>query len=93
MLAIVWALQNLRNYLYGKTNTIVYTDHQTLTFATSEKNPNAQLKRWKAFIEECGVTLKYKPRKMLWLTLSLDNIATILRMTQTRFIQEKAAKK
>lgn len=63
MLAIVWALQNLRNYLYGKTDTIVYTDHQPLTFATSEKNPNAKIKRWKAFIEECGVTLKYKPGK------------------------------
>lgn len=63
MLAIVWALQTLRNYLYGKTDTVIYTDHQPLTFATSEKNPNAKIKRWKAFIEECGVTLKYKPGK------------------------------
>lgn len=63
MLAIVWALHNLRNYLYGKPDTIVYTDHQPLTFATSDKNPNTKLKRWKAFIEECGVTLRYKPGK------------------------------
>lgn len=63
MLAIVWALQALRNYLYGAPNINIYTDHQPLTFAISDKNPNTKLKRWRAFIEEYSPVLHYKPGK------------------------------
>ncbi len=60
MLAIVWALKKLRNYLYGLTsNTTIYTDHQSLIFSISEDNPNSKLKRWKNFIEEYGAKIKY----------------------------------
>jgi len=31
LLAIVWPLRNLRNYLYGVRKLNVYTDHQPLT--------------------------------------------------------------
>lgn len=62
-LAIVWALQHLRNYIYGIANLTIYTDHQPLTFAISEKNPNLKIKRWKAMIEESGANLVYKPGK------------------------------
>lgn len=61
MLAIVWALQSLRNYLYGVNNLHIYTDHQPLTFAISDRNPNTKLKRWKSFIEEFTPTFHYKP--------------------------------
>ena len=61
LLAIVWALQSLRNYLYGIADVTVYTDHQPLTFSVSDKNPNLKIKRWQAFVEECGVKMKYKP--------------------------------
>lgn len=33
MLAIVWALDNLRSYLYGAGSVKIYIDHQPLTFA------------------------------------------------------------
>jgi len=49
ILAIVWALNSTRNYIYGVK---VYTDHQPLTFAISDKNPNAKLKRWNGIIED-----------------------------------------
>lgn len=62
-LAIVWALQHLRNYIYGIADLTIYTDHQPLTFAISEKNPNLKIKRWKAMIEESGANLVYKPGK------------------------------
>lgn len=62
-LAIVWALQHLRNYIYGIADLTIYTDHQPLTFAISEKNPNLKIKRWKAMIEESGAKLVYKPGK------------------------------
>lgn len=35
ILAIVWALQKLRNYLCGAANLTIYTDHQSLTFSIS----------------------------------------------------------
>lgn len=62
-LAIVWALQHLRNYIYGIANLTIYTDHQPLTFAISERNPNLKIKRWKAMIEESGARMVYKPGK------------------------------
>lgn len=61
ILAIVWALQKLRNYLYGVSNLTIYTDHQSLIYSISEKNPNTKLKRWKNFIAEFGAEIKYKP--------------------------------
>lgn len=61
LLAIVWSLQKLRNYLYGIADLTIYTDHQSLIFSISDKNPNTKLKRWKNFIEEYGAKLVYKP--------------------------------
>jgi hypothetical protein len=61
MLAIVWALQSLRMYLYGTAKVIIYTDHQPLTFALSSKNHNGKLKRWKSYLEEYNHELRYKP--------------------------------
>jgi len=44
LLAIVWSLKNLlKNYLYGVKDLHIYTDHQPLTFAVSDKNPIAKL--------------------------------------------------
>lgn len=63
LLAIVWSLSILRNYLYGIANLTIFTDHQPLTFAISEKNPNQKIKRWKAIIEESGAEIRYKPGK------------------------------
>uniref|UniRef100_A0AB38Z2N7 RNA-directed DNA polymerase n=1 Tax=Chalana errantivirus TaxID=3078400 RepID=A0AB38Z2N7_9VIRU len=62
LLAIVWALDKLRNFIYG-AKIKIYTDHLPLTFAMSPKNNNAKLKRWKAFIEEHDHELIYKPGK------------------------------
>lgn len=61
MLAIVWALDNLRNYLYGAKKIKIMTDHQPLTFSLSNRNYNAKLKRWKARLEEYNYELVYKP--------------------------------
>lgn len=63
MLAIVWALKALNKYLYGTQNINIYTDHQPLIFSISEKNPNAKMKNWRAFIEEFAPKFHYKPGK------------------------------
>lgn len=76
LLAIVWALKNLRNYLYGARNLNIYTDHQPLTFAVSDRNPNAKIKRRKAFIDEHNANILYKPGKENYVAdaLSRQNI-------------------
>ncbi|KAH8343594.1 hypothetical protein KR067_003229 [Drosophila pandora] len=61
MLAMVWALDNLRSYLYGAGSIKEYTDHQPLTFALGNRNFNAKLKRWKSRIEEYGCTFCISP--------------------------------
>lgn len=61
LLAIVWSLQKLRNFLYGIADLTIYTDHQSLKYSISEKNPNSKLKRWKCLIEEFGAKIEYKP--------------------------------
>lgn len=43
--------------------SIIYTDHQPLTFSVSESNPNFKTKRWKARIYEAGAKVFYKPGK------------------------------
>lgn len=62
-LAIVWALQHLRNYIYGIADLTIFTDHQPLIYAISERNPNLKIKRWKNIIEESGAKLVYQPGK------------------------------
>lgn len=59
MLAIVWALNTFRNFIYG-TKIHIYTDHMPLTYAVSPKNINAKLKRWKSYIEEHDHEIFYK---------------------------------
>lgn len=63
MLAIIWALTSLRNYLYGSPQVQIFTDHQPLTYALSSKNNNNKMKRWKAILEEYNYELKYTPGK------------------------------
>jgi len=56
-------LAKLRHYLYAVKEINIFTDHQPLTFAVSESNPNAKIKRWKARIDESGARIFYKPGK------------------------------
>lgn len=76
MLAIVWALDNLRNYLYGAKKIKILTDHQPLTFSLSNRNTNAKLKRWKARIEEYNYELVYKPGKTNLVADALSRLKT-----------------
>ena len=61
LLAIVWALRTLRHFLYGVKSLNIYTDHQPLTFAVSDRNPNTKIKRWKALEDEHNAKIFYKP--------------------------------
>lgn len=84
LLAIVWALKCLRHFLYGARRINIYTDHQPLIFAVSDKNCNAKIKRWKNFIDEHNVKMFYKPGRENYVADALsrqminaiDNIST-----------------
>lgn len=60
MLAIIWALDSLRNYVYG-AEILIYTDHMPLTFAMSPKNNNNKMKKWMAHLDEHNHQIFYKP--------------------------------
>lgn len=81
MLAIFWALQTFRNYLYGN-KLLILTDHQPLTFSLSPKNTSAKLKRWKAYLEEHDHEILYKPGKTNVVADALSRI--VLSMTGTQ---------
>ena len=81
MLAIFWALQTFRNYLYG-AKFLILTDHQPLTFSLSPKNTNAKLKRWKAYLEEHDYDIKYKPGKTNVVADALSRIVCSMTGTQ-----------
>lgn len=51
LLAIVWAIENFRHYLYGR-EFLVITDHKPLIFLFGTKNINSRLHRWKLTLME-----------------------------------------
>ena len=61
---IVWACKHFRNYLLGRTFTIV-TDRKTLTWMFSVKDPSSRLLRWCLSVEEHDYTIEIKQAKEL----------------------------
>ena len=59
LLAIVWGCKYFRQYLYGRTFTIV-TDHRPLTWIFSVKDPSSRLLRWRLKLEEYEYEVVYK---------------------------------
>jgi Reverse transcriptase (RNA-dependent DNA polymerase)/RNase H-like domain found in reverse transcriptase/Integrase zinc binding domain len=90
MLAIIWALNTLRNFLYGSRKVLIFTDHQPLTFALSNKNTNSKMKRWKAILEEYNYELKYKPGSTNVVADALSRLPQINSMTPTLHSDESS---
>ena len=60
LLAIVWALEKWRFYLFGRA-FVVHTDHRPLTYLQSVRNPKGRLARWIARLQEFTFQVKYRP--------------------------------
>ena len=58
-LAIVWAVQKLRPYLYGAHFTIK-SDHCALCYIMAVRNPNGRLVRWSLFLQDYDFTVEFK---------------------------------
>ncbi|XP_011863867.1 PREDICTED: uncharacterized protein LOC105559856, partial [Vollenhovia emeryi] len=63
LLAIVYAVQHFRPYLYGKKFTLV-TDHKPLTWLHKLKDPTSRLARWRIKLAEYDYEIIYKPGKI-----------------------------
>lgn len=78
LLAIVWAAQHFRPYLYGKRFRI-YTDHRPLTYIFSISNPSSRLMRFRLKLEEYEYEVVYKPGKA---NTNADALSRILQLNK-----------
>lgn len=60
LMAIVWCLDKLRNYLIGIHATIV-TDCQALIYMNASKTRNSQIARWASFLAEFDIEIRHRP--------------------------------
>ena len=61
-LAIVWAVDKLRHYLYG-THFTIKTDNCALCYIHSLKKPNGRLIRWGLSLQDYDFTVEYRSGK------------------------------
>ncbi|CAB0034932.1 unnamed protein product [Trichogramma brassicae] len=62
LLAIVWALEKFRSYVYGQP-VEVRTDHQALTFLRTSRFLSQRLLRWSLLIQDYNLKVKHIPGK------------------------------
>ncbi|XP_076660824.1 uncharacterized protein LOC143364275 [Halictus rubicundus] len=62
LLAIVWAVKRLRQYLLGR-KFVIRTDHQALKWLNNCKDPSSRLMRWRLKLEEYEYEIEYTKGK------------------------------
>ena len=62
LVVVVFALRIWRHYLY-RSQTQIFTDHQSLKYVMSQKKLNMQQRRWIELIKDYDCTIEYHPGK------------------------------
>lgn len=58
---IVYCLQQFHNYLFGRTDTTLYTDHKPLTYILQGAEPSEAVRRWLDNILQYRFTVVHRP--------------------------------
>jgi hypothetical protein len=64
LLALIYALQQWRHYLFGPVKNLVLTDHQPLRHLKSQPKLNPRQTRWLSLLEEYDLHIDYVPGKV-----------------------------
>ena len=60
MLALVWAVQHFKPYLWGRP-FVVRTDHSALQWLWNFKDPQGQVARWLEILSEYDFKVQHRP--------------------------------
>ncbi|UYV68266.1 hypothetical protein LAZ67_5003653 [Cordylochernes scorpioides] len=86
LMAIVWTLDRLRQFLVGIKFTVV-TDCQALVYMNAKKTTNPQIARWYNLIQEYNFEIRHKPGEKM---AHVDGMSRRYPPTQpTTFLQRK----
>ncbi|CDF32470.1 unnamed protein product [Chondrus crispus] len=83
-LAVIWAVQTLRPYLYGE-HFIVHTDHASLRWLMNVTDPSGRLIRWRLRLSEFDFKIKYKKGKANSQADALSRLRTAGETNEDRF--------
>ena len=74
MLAIVFACEKFRQYIYGKANIRIHTDHKSLIRIMQKhlSDISTRLQKMRLRFQQNDITLEYIPGKEIADTLSRD---------------------
>ena len=62
LLAIIWALEEWQHYIQGSGHTtVIYSDHQNLTYFRLAQKFNQQQAQWSLYLSEFDVKLTHQP--------------------------------
>jgi hypothetical protein len=61
LMALVFCLRQFHQYIWGRTDTVIYTDHKPLTYMFTVPNPSVTLQAYMDVILEHCLEVRYRP--------------------------------
>ena len=61
LLGVIYCLRQYHAYLWGRMDTVVYTDHKPLTYMFTAPNPSVTLQNWMDILLDYCFEIRYRP--------------------------------
>lgn len=61
LLAVIFCLNHFKRYIWGRVDTVVYTDHKPLKYMFECPNPSVTLQSWMDILLEHCIEIRYRP--------------------------------